>query len=369
MPSLITILTLINLLNSSLPPPVDTSNYHSIEDFRLNTFTHQGYLFPHHKSMAYFTNDDINAFEFSVLKSYKEYNPLHPPDLGLGFYHSSLGNDQVYGKATAAFFNISSDYLKNRSCFYFGTSTSFGISYISKHFDIDENYSNRAIGSHINAFFIFSLDLRSDIGDHWTLYAGPSVIHMSNGNIKQPNYGLNLINARFGLGYKLNTSKQDNRPLDYLLPMETYKKNRYSLVVSGGLRQISRRLPENHMVSSMVFDYSRRFAYNQALGIGLDFVYDPTEGREVYVIGARIDPIVPWHGGIHLSYERIFGPLSVILQPGYKIITPSEHYYYQFNRVGIRYHFTNGMILNYSIKAHKFAADFIEFGIGYLWGN
>jgi Lipid A 3-O-deacylase (PagL) len=364
------LLTYISFIYSPSGPPVDTINHPSTQELKLNAFTHHGYLFPHHKSMTYFTNDDINAFEFSVSRSYQEYNPSHPPDLGLGLYRSNLGNDQVYGKATAAFFNISSEYLKNRCCFYFGTSTSFGISYISKHFDIDENYSNRAIGSHLNAFFVFSFDLKADIGDQWTLSAGPSIVHMSNGNLKQPNYGLNLINARFGLGYRFNVANIEAHPLTYpQLTEDPFQKNRYSIVFSGGERQISRQLPENHLVSSLVLDYSRRITYNQALGIGIDFVYDPTEGREVYVVGARIDPIVPWHGGIHLSWERIFGPLSIILQPGYKIITPSEHYYYQFNRVGIRYHLKNGLVLNYSIKAHKFAADFFEFGLGWMWGK
>ena len=200
--------------------------------------------------------------------------------------------------------------------------------------------------------------------------AGPSIVHMSNGNLKQPNYGLNLINARFGLGYRFNAKNIEAHPLsDQHLIDGTFQKNRYSFVISGGERQISRRLPEKHAVSSLVFDYSRRIAFNQALGIGLDFVYDPTEGREVYVVGARIDPIVPWYGGVHLSWERIFGSLSIILQPGYKIITPSQHYYYQFNRAGIRYHLKNGLVLNYSIKAHKFAADFIEFGLGWMWEN
>ena len=174
MPTLILLLSFISFLNPSSTPPVDATNPSPFPQLKLKAFTHLGYLFPHHKSMTYFTSDDINAFEFSVL-SCPHYNPSHPPDLGLGFYHSSLGNDQVYGNATAAFFNISSDYLKNRSCLYFGTSTSFGISYISKHFDIDENYSNRAIGSHLNAFFIFSLDFKADIGDQWTLWPVPQL--------------------------------------------------------------------------------------------------------------------------------------------------------------------------------------------------
>ena len=83
--------------------------------------------------------------------------------------------------------------------------------------------------------------------------------------------------------------------------------------------------------------------------------------------GVSIENIVPWHGGIHLSYERIWNKLSIIIQPGYKIITPSEQFFYQFNRVGIRYRTDSNIILNYSIKAHKFAADFIEFGVGYVF--
>ncbi|MCK4923043.1 MAG: acyloxyacyl hydrolase [Bacteroidales bacterium] len=330
----------------------------------ITTYYHHGYLFPHHPSMAYFTAENINGFEIIASKYYPSINPDRPPEIGFGYYFSNLGDRDVYGLAHGLYMMLGGDFFKNRSKIYLQQGISFGISYNTEHFDIKENYSNRAIGSHLNTFFILSMNMKVKLGQNLLLSAGPSLVHMSNGNIKRPNFGLNLINSRVGLTWKMNPVKSSS--IEFFEPLE-YNKNRYLILFSGGVRHQSRLIPEYFPVGSFIAEYSRRLGLNHALGIGIDFIYDPTEGLELYVIGAHIENIIPWHGGIHLSYERIWNKLSIILQPGYKIIAPSEHYFYQFNRVGFRYKFNNNIVLNYSIKTHSFAADFIEFGVGYCF--
>lgn len=332
---------------------------------QITTYYHHGYLFPHHPSMAYFTSENINGFEIIGSKYFPSINPVRPPEIGLGYYFSNLGDREVYGLAHGIYMMLGGDFFRDKSSFYLQQNFSFGISYNTEHFDIEENYSNRAIGSHLNTFFILSMNMKIKLGQNLILSAGPSLVHMSNGNIKRPNFGLNLINTRVGITLKLNPEKISSKN-EFFEPVE-YEKNRYLILFSGGVRHQSRLIPKYFPVGTFVAEYSRRLNLNQALGIGIDLIYDPTEGQELYVTGAHVENIIPWHGGIHLSYERIWNKLSIILQPGYKIITPSDHYFYQFNRVGFRYRLNNNIILNYSIKTHRIAADFIEFGVGYCF--
>ena len=194
---------------------------------------------------------------------------------------------------------------------------------------------------------------------------GPSVAHSSNGNFSQPNNGINLVTANAGLTWKIREATNIN--LINLPPNIQYKKNRYFFLFSGGIRQISRYFPERYFTSTTLAEYSRRISRTLAFGGGLDFFYDPTEGRETFINGPNVENLVPWHAGMHLSCEIIWGDLSFILQPGYKIITPSAQSFYSFNRIGLRYYLDKNFVLNFSLKSHKFAADYFELGIGYMF--
>jgi hypothetical protein len=332
-------------------------------DFNISSWYHHGYLVPHHRSMSYFTTGNINGFEVVGSACFPQLNPGRPPEIGAGYYFSTLGNRDVYGWVHGMYLSLAADFLSQRSPVYFQQSISFGLSYNTEHFDIDENHWNRAIGSHLNAFIIYSFNLRVKLNDDLIVSAGPSIVHMSNGNVKHPNFGLNLLNTRIGITHTF--SQNHFQVAASSSAPEGYNLNRFVLLLSAGKRQLSRKLPESFLVGSLIGEYSRRINFNQALGVGLDIFWDPTEGRETYVTEKRVENIVPWHAGAHLSWERIWGNFSILLQPGYKLITLSEHDFYQYNRAAVRYKIGNDILVSCAIKAHGFRADFIEFGAGY----
>ena len=323
-----------------------------------------GYLYPHHRLVTYFTKEYINGFDITFSRHMPALNPLHPPEIGGGYYFSNLGSKEIYGYAHGIYVFIARDYFRFKSPVYLQQSIGTGASYNTKHFDINDNYSNRLIGSHLNIFFIYSLNLKAVIGKHLLFSAGPIFVHTSNGNIKQPNFGLNLVSTNFGLTYLMDRKNSPGYlPVQY---KSDFRRNRYIFVLSGGVKELSHRIPKDYKVGSLLADYTRRLNSNLALGMGMDFIYDPTEGMAVYVTGAHIDNIVPWHIGAHLTFERIWGHFSLVINSGYKIINPSEKFNYQYNRVGIRYRFKNHFVLNYTLKSHKIVADFLEFGVGYI---
>lgn len=335
------------------------------KDLLLSVRYHHGLLFPMHASMTYFTKENINGLEIRAGRTFVNIKPDRPPEIGIGYFFSNNGNRDVYGYTNAAYFFFNSNFFKNSSPVYLEQSISVGISYLNKIFDARENYFNRAIGSHLNIFFIYSISARVKINNNLLFTFGPSVAHSSNGNITQPNNGINLVTANAGLTWKIREATNIN--LINSPPNIQYKKNRYFFLFSGGIRQISRYFPERYFTSTTLAEYSRRISRTLAFGGGIDFFYDPTEGRETFINGPRIENLVPWHAGMHLSCEIIWGDLSFILQPGYKIITPSAQSFYSFNRIGLRYYLNKNYILNYSLKSHKFAADYFELGVGYMF--
>jgi len=326
---------------------------------------HHGFVLPHHRSIPYYTIDPINGIELYASKYFPEINPKRPPEIGVGYYHSNMGNLDIYGRAHGFFMGLGGDLFRNRSPVWLQQTFCFGISYNTAHFDLEENPSNRLIGSSFNAFVTYSLNVRAKVAENVVLYAGPSFNHMSNGNVRMPNFGLNQLTTKVGISYRIHPEETIYSIQDS--DLQVYKKNRFLFMLSGGKRKISRNVNEEFIVASLAFDYSRRINPNQAWGAGIDLVADASEGRELYVTGYRIEEIIPWHGGIHISWERIWNRLSISLQPGYKILTPSEHKSYQYNRVAIRYRSEYNIVFGCAIKAHGIKADFIEFGLGYAF--
>lgn len=324
---------------------------------------HHGYLFPHHRLVTYFTSEYINGFNVTLSRYIPQLNLKNPPEMGGGYYFSNLGSKEIYGYVHGIYYYIGREFFRNKSPISFQTTISFGASYNTKRWDLTENYYNRNIGSHFNILFIYRINLKARINRNWQISTGPAIVHTSNGNLRQPNFGLNLLNTHLSLTYSFDQGKSQKIPLE--MSDEKYEKNRYLFIVSGGYRQLSHKIPDFFMVGSILTDYSRRINPNLALGLGADLIFDPTVGKELYVTGSPAIKTNPWHFGIHLTYERIWNKTSLFINSGYKIITPTTPTDYQYNRIGIRYRFDNDLIINYSLKSHRFAADFIEFGIGY----
>jgi hypothetical protein len=363
--SFVIVFLIFGLNTSSLCFSMSADSIYEKNTGNISISCYHGYLFPNHRLVTYFTDEYINGFDITFCRYMPEIKPVNPPEMGGGYYFSNLGSKEIYGYVHGLYFYIARDFLKNKSPFYFQSNMNIGASYNTKHYDISENFSNRNIGSHVNIFFMYSLNLKARISKRMLISVGPTLIHTSNGNIKQPNLGLNLVNTGFNMTYSLDRkSRKAALPLPGLAE---FKKNRYLFLLCGGIRQLSYRIPEYFAVGSFNTEYSRRINPYLALGLGLDFIYDPTEGRAIYATGAHVENIVPWHAGAHLSFERIWNHFSLILNSGYKIITPSKQYNNQYNRLGLRYRFDNHFVVNYSLKSHKFVADFIEFGVGYVF--
>jgi hypothetical protein len=357
---------------------------------RLAIRAHHGYLVPHHRSMAFSNTEYINGAELFVSGYFPGVATRRPTNFGIGYYCSNLGSREVYGNAHAIFAAIEADFFRTNLPFYFQQATAFGISYNTERFDIQDNSYNRAIGSHLNAYASISFSLVVEINDRLTLSAGPSLVHTSNGNIRHPNFGLNLLNTRAGLAYRFRPLpalpegslhegtfpegiRSEGTPPQIPSP---FRKHSAQIIASGGVRQLSHKIRENFFVGSLLADYSYRVNRYQALGGGADLFWDPTEGRETYVTESRVEDIVPWHLGMHLTWERYWNRFSIVLQPGYKVLTLSEHNFMQYNRAGIRYRPAGiryrpaeHLILSCAIKAHGFRADFIEFGVGVALGR
>jgi hypothetical protein len=244
---------------------------------------------------------------------------------------------------------------------------------VDKRFDVESDYFNRAIGSHVNVFLKFTTAFDFQLTSRLKIGAGGSFIHMSNGNVKTPNFGLNLITAQTGLTWALN-QKTTYAPgpattaengMDEIASQENIKRFHVNMILAGGIRQSSRRIDRNYPAASLVTELTRRLNHKYQIGIGADLFYDASLGEDVYYAEHRESSKVKFQAGGHLAAEVFMGRLSLVINPGLYFYHPAKPDYATFNRVGLRYRFANNLLTSVCIKAHAFEADYIEWGVGY----
>lgn len=328
-----------------------------------------GMIMPHVPAIDFITNEYISSFNLNLIKK-KDGEKLwenlyHQPALGVGYYHGSLGNREIYGNAHSvyAFFEAPIWNIRNQLELNYRMST--GLSYISKTFDTYNNIYNIAIGSHLNLHFNLFLNALINITEDYKLISGIGFTHFSNGKIKSPNKGLNVINGSLGIRYFF--SQPEPLKKDFTQP-EIPDKNHFSVIWSHGLKDYNRFKKAVYYISSLNMSYERQYAHFAKAGTGLDVFYNSAlRNFREEPVRTGITSSDLYRLGMHISHDFIVGDFSLTIQLGHYFYNKAFYITDIYNRIGLKYYSDDRIILNLSLKSHNANAEFIEFGIGYLW--
>ena len=330
---------------------------------------HSGMIMPHVPAIDFMTKDYTSGAALSLLHttdgSRNWHHLYHFPSLGIGYHHSSLGNNQVYGRAHSlyGFFEAPAVTISPGVALLYRMSA--GLSYITRTFDVGQNIYNIAIGSHLNLYYKLSLLTTFRLTENYQLAVGLGLNHFSNGKIQSPNKGLNLISGSAGIRYTLYEPEKKKK--SSVLP-SLEDKNHFSLIWSHGWKDYNRFHPEVYYVSSMNLSYERQYARVARYGIGVDAFYNPSLKKHLKEpSGNRLIHPALYRVGVHLSHDLIVGDFSLTMQLGHYIYNQVFYITDIYNRIGLKYYTNKHFIVNVSLKSHNANAEFIEFGIGYQW--
>jgi hypothetical protein len=239
----------------------------------------------------------------------------------------------------------------------------FGISWLTKKFDLESNYFNRAIGSHMNVYAQAGASFKIPIGRTF-LNTGVHMHHVSNGSIIAPNQGLNYLTLNMGVQFR------SAHTFRALYPDKRKASNkgdhRIAFIYAPGIKETDRRVDKQFLTSSFIFDYGYFFHAARSIGLGLNIFYNDTWAYIDHISTEKNKDISPFQSAIHVSWQMNRGPLAFILQPGFYIYHPAPNAPFMTNRFGLKYSFVNNICLQIAVKAHWFAnADYFEWGIGY----
>ncbi|MDZ7741902.1 MAG: acyloxyacyl hydrolase [Bacteroidota bacterium] len=336
------------------------------------TKVHYGFLLPHHREMD-ILNSHMNCWEFTISKAtygHTRWEYMYNyPVIGLAVWYSDLGNSPYLGSGTAVYPYINFPLLRekqNTLSFRLGV----GLGVISKPFDRIENYKNISIGSYLNAVVNLMFEYSRKLGDRFIFAGGLGLTHFSNGSMKTPNFGINIPSINAGLGYRLSRENtyQRKKLMPELFPFEFDGKKFFNINVSLGLgyKNMDAEFGKRYFAATLFTNIFKRISYKSSAGIGFDLSYDESDKiileKKNIEYDADLQIIRP---GVNLAYEMIMSRVSIVANLGIYLGGREKSDGDIYEKLAFKYHFSEKLFANVTLKAHAARADYIAFGLGY----
>ena len=330
---------------------------------------HYGFIMPHLSAIEYLVDGHPNAFEVKVGKEVAGnllWEQLYNyPKVGLGYFLCDYKNPDILGFEHGLYSFINVPLTGRNKRFGLNAEMDFGVSYLTKTFNIETNYKNIAIGTHANVFFKLGGNTRIQLTDKLELINGLYFSHCSNGRVKEPNLGINVVTTSAGLLYYFNSQRNKK----YTPPPVLNRYFTYSAVACGGFKQWRRHDQNIYFAYSIAINAERRLNHLERLGIGLDLFYDQSIGTtlEYYDENKQATTGDLFRSGFHVSHDLIYNRLELVFNAGYYFYTKYVEITSIYSRLGLRYQASEHLLFNFTLKSHFAQADFVEWGIGYRW--
>ena len=302
------------------------------------------------------------------------------PVWGIGLYKAFFFNDyDELGNPWAAYLFIDLP-LKSYKKWSLDYEMGFGLAFNWNRHDLLENGYYYPIGSYSTVFIDGGIHASFPLGRNFLFSAGITYTHFSNGAVRLPNLGVNMVGARVELQYVFK-----ERPEFEKHEIPRYKKEwEWIGLLAPSMRQVGFEYIDqsgdtvattfNYGILSFSTTFNRQISYKIKFGIGGDISYNASYGADTVMVEG-VPEKAPFEAkdkitvGLFPSFELVLGRLSMIAQPGFYVYqkevegfeTPTT-----YQRIGVKYHFWQNLVAGINIRAFNFSkADFIEWNIGY----
>jgi hypothetical protein len=289
------------------------------------------------------------------------------PEIGLAFNFINFSNPKQLGQCYALSPFIDIPLNKKQKKTRVILRICWGVSYLTKKFDIDKNPKNIAIGSNWNTYVQWKWFWHINLNKKIRLEPGLSFAHASNGRTQVPNLGLNVISFNLGVTYKFNREAGNSTLKDSC----SIWSSKHELLVwdAIGLNESEPPGGPKYFANDIAINYYYNRGNTHKLGAGFDIAY---ETQNAYHLKNSGDPAKSWTDilqlGVKLCYAYNIGRISFPIEMGYYAISKPKEDGSIFHRIGIRYFCKNGLMLNFSLKSHWAVASHFEYGLGYRFG-
>lgn len=335
-----------------------------------------GNIIKHRKNISHLAVSNPSGVSVSFNKkttaSNKDMANYNFPDYGLTFTYQDFKNPTI-GSTTALQFHYNFYFGNRASNNLYYLKVAQGVSYVTNPFDLETNNKNIAFGSHLSANTSFAFNYkRKNILKGIDASIGLLLSHFSNGSTKTPNSGINLASINAGMNYNFDY----NNPIDYSKPLKEVERQGkepigYNFQFVAGINSTDNLLNKRFPYYTATFYVDKSINKKSILNFGTE-VFFSKYLKELIKYNAAAFPEKPNQTG-NEDYKRIslitghelaISKFSILTQIGYYVYFPYKYGERFYERLGIKYYFGKKIFTSLSIKAHFFAAESIDLGIG-----
>ena len=331
----------------------------------LGAYAQGSIIMAHTYAIKHLVASHPTGFELNLQRQTTGAAPWHGwykfPKVGLALTYYDFHNP-VLGYAFAASPYISKSFSRGAK-HDFSFRLGAGLAYLTNPYNQETNHKNTIASSVLNATLQFRFEYDYALTPHLGLLAGVGLNHFSNGATTKPNFGVNLPSVVLGLNYhEQRPAPQTNAHAP--APAEV-GHNFFNVSTSLGFKQRTESDHQKYLVNSVTLAVGRRVNRKSNLLLGV-------EGFDDRSLKATLEDTTRAGGkqpdvkkvGAFVGHELLFGRLAFVSHLGFYVYAPYKSSTAYYERLGLKYHFTNLLFGAVDLKIHRGAADVIEFKIG-----
>lgn len=298
------------------------------------------------------------------------------PSYGMGIYFAKFSVPNQLGNPISLYGFLSST-LYRHGRFALKTDFSLGLAFNWEHFS-SSNTLNVAMGGPLSCYIDAAIVAYYNMCNHFDLGMGLALSHFSNGALKKPNKGINVLSPKLVFKYKPYDNirlkiTEKPRSESYFENLTTFFFGVHDVQTVINPKKENESY-ENHsyLVFGLDDKFLRRFNLKHSLGLGIGIGYNQYVGTEYRIendkmVFSEIPVMQRFHLSAYISYEYRIHRLAILLEPGIYIYKnesdKSENF---FQRIGFRHYLSDSFFYGVSLRAAYFSvAQYIEWTIGY----
>ncbi|GAC1587385.1 MAG: hypothetical protein NVS3B25_03260 [Hymenobacter sp.] len=331
----------------------------------LGAYAQGSIILAHTAAIRHLVASHPTGFEVNLQRQTTGAAPWHGwykyPKVGVALVYYDFHNP-VLGYAFAASPYISKSFSRGaRHDFSFRLGA--GLAYLTNPYNQETNHKNTIASSALNATLQFRFEYDYALTPHLGLLAGLALNHFSNGATTKPNFGVNLPSVVVGLNYHEQRPAPHTNP-DAPAPADV-GHHFLDLSTSFGFKQRSEGDHQKYLVNSVTAAVGRRVNRKSNLLAGVEGFYDRSlkATLEDTTRAGLKQPDVK-KAGVFVGHELLFGRLAFVSHLGFYVYAPYKSSTPYYERLGLKYHFTDVLFGAIDLKIHRGAADAIEFKVG-----
>ena len=329
----------------------------------------------------------LSGFGATGITALRRVDPSRPwagtyggPATGFGVTFLHLDNPGEMGRPVAVHRSFRAPLLQIGGL-RIGYGADIGMAGGWRRYDARTNPYNKLFSTRFTAYIRLSVGTAWYLSPRWQLLMNAGLSHVSNGNVRRPNAGLNAAAAGLALRHTWPAAAPGNS----VSPIAFKPETRLTLSLLGASEKrlyFTDRLSPGakyrgitYGIGGLNLAWERRISRKSRIGAGLGALYHPA-ARSVVGLGEDVlehslNGAFPrgLQVGIYPSYELIFNRWSVVARAEYRLTRPQDSdaggRFRQ--RLGLQYRLTDRWYLATLVNARQFSiADYVEWHVGYV---